>query len=105
MKTRGTLLMLMVVLVVLGVLMVPCQYVRAKAADGIVTTDYFVSHTSIEPFYAQYNLDPHVVIHVREVVMAGRERTVPKDGKVYCWYMARLFRAQSRLISTMRIAR
>jgi pimeloyl-ACP methyl ester carboxylesterase len=74
--------MLMVVLIVLGVPMIPCQYARAKAADGIVTTDYFVSHTSIEPFYAQYNLDPQVVIHVREVVLAGRERTVPKDGKV-----------------------
>jgi hypothetical protein len=41
-----------------------------------------VSHTSSESFYAQYKLDPQVVLHVREVVLAGRERTVPKDGKV-----------------------
>jgi pimeloyl-ACP methyl ester carboxylesterase len=28
------------------------------------------------------SLDPQVVIYVREVVLSGRERTVPKDGKV-----------------------
>src|SRR5438132_2147536 len=48
----------------------------------LVTTDYFVSHTSIEPSYTQYHLEPHVVLHVREVVLAGRERTAPKEGKV-----------------------
>lgn len=47
-----------------------------------MTTDYLVSHTSSESFYAQYKLDPQVVLRVREMVLAGRERTVPKDGKV-----------------------
>jgi pimeloyl-ACP methyl ester carboxylesterase len=69
------------VLFTLGVLMAP-RHVAQAAANALVTTDYFVSHTSIEPFYAQYNLDPHVVLHVREVVLAGRERTAPKDGKI-----------------------
>ena len=45
-------------------------------------TDYFISHTSNEPFYAQQNLDPSVTLHVREVVLPGRERTVAEDGKV-----------------------
>jgi pimeloyl-ACP methyl ester carboxylesterase len=51
-------------------------------ADGLRVTDYFVSHTSNEPFYTQQKLDPRVALHVREVVLAGRERTVAKDGKV-----------------------
>jgi pimeloyl-ACP methyl ester carboxylesterase len=54
----------------------------ADEADGLRVTDYFVSHTSNEPFYAQQKLDPSVALHVREVVLAGRERTVAKDGKV-----------------------
>ena len=29
-------------------------------ADGLRVTDYFVSHTSNEPFYTQQNLDPRV---------------------------------------------
>ena len=45
-------------------------------------TDYFISHTSTEPFYAEQNLDPSVTLHVREVVLPGRERTVAQDGKV-----------------------
>ena len=45
-------------------------------------TDYFISHTSTEPFYAQQKLDPSVTLHVREVVLPGRERTVARDGKV-----------------------
>jgi pimeloyl-ACP methyl ester carboxylesterase len=45
-------------------------------------TDYFVSDMSNEAFYVQQKLDPHVALHVREVVLAGRERTVAKDGKV-----------------------
>jgi pimeloyl-ACP methyl ester carboxylesterase len=45
-------------------------------------TDYFVTHTSNEPFYTENNLDPEVTLHVREVVLAGRERTVAQDGKV-----------------------
>ena len=62
--------------------MAPRLLARATAAEALVTTDYFVSHTSSEPFYAQYKLDPQVVLHVREIVLAGRERTAPKEGKV-----------------------
>jgi pimeloyl-ACP methyl ester carboxylesterase len=54
----------------------------ADEVDGLRVTDYFVSHTSNEPFYAQQKLDPSVTLHVREVVLAGRERSVAKDGKV-----------------------
>ena len=54
----------------------------ADEVDGLRVTDYFISHTSNEPFYAQQKLDPSVTLHVREVVLAGRERTVSKDGKV-----------------------
>jgi pimeloyl-ACP methyl ester carboxylesterase len=54
----------------------------AEAADGLRVNDYFVSHTSTEPFYAEQNLDPSVTLHVREVVLPGRERTVAQDGKV-----------------------
>ena len=71
-----------VVSVLLGLLMAPRLLARAAAAETLVTTDYWVSHTSSESFYAQYKLDPQVVLHVREVVLAGRERTVSKDGKV-----------------------
>lgn len=68
--------------VLLGLLVAPPLPARAAAAETLVTTDYRVSHTSSEPFYTQYKLEPQVVLHVREVVLAGRERTVPKDGKV-----------------------
>ena len=71
-----------VVSVLLGLLMAPRLLARAAAAETLVTTDYWLSHTSSESFYAQYKLDPQVVLHVREVVLAGRERTVSKDGKV-----------------------
>ena len=54
------------------------QSVAANEADGLRVTDYFISHTSNEPFYSQYKLEPRVTLHVREVVLAGRERTVPK---------------------------
>jgi pimeloyl-ACP methyl ester carboxylesterase len=54
----------------------------ANDADGLRVTDYFISHTSNEPFYSQNNLDPRVILHVREVVLPGRERTVAQDGKV-----------------------
>ena len=54
----------------------------AEDADGLRVTDYFVSHTSNEPFYTQNNLDARVTLHVREVVLPGRERTVAQDGKV-----------------------
>jgi pimeloyl-ACP methyl ester carboxylesterase len=54
----------------------------AEDADGLRVTDYFVSHTSNEPFYAEQKLDPRVSLHIREVVLPGRERTVAEDGKV-----------------------
>jgi pimeloyl-ACP methyl ester carboxylesterase len=54
----------------------------ADDVDGLRVTDYFISHKSNEPFYVQHKLDPSVTLHVREVVLVGRERTVEKDGKV-----------------------
>jgi pimeloyl-ACP methyl ester carboxylesterase len=54
----------------------------AEDTDDLRATDYFVSHTSNELFYAQNNLDSRVILHVREVVLPGRERTVAQDGKV-----------------------
>jgi pimeloyl-ACP methyl ester carboxylesterase len=51
-------------------------------AQDIVVNDYLINHKSIEPFYEQYKIDPSVVIHLREVVLSGRERTAPKEGKV-----------------------
>ncbi|MEZ5935951.1 MAG: alpha/beta hydrolase [Alphaproteobacteria bacterium] len=55
---------------------------NAAGEDSIRTTDYYISHESNEPFYARHGVDPNVLLHVREVVMAGRERTVREDGKV-----------------------
>jgi pimeloyl-ACP methyl ester carboxylesterase len=63
-------------------LMVGVHSAVAEDADGLRVTDYFISHTSNEPFYAEQNLDPSVTLHVREVVLPGRERTVAQDGKV-----------------------
>lgn len=54
----------------------------AEDAGGLRVTDYFISHTSNEPFYAKKKLDPSVILHVREVALPGRERTVAQDGKV-----------------------
>jgi pimeloyl-ACP methyl ester carboxylesterase len=56
--------------------------VTQVGAVDIVTNDYFLNHKSIEPFYDQYKIDPSVVIHLREVVLAGREKTAPLEGKV-----------------------
>ena len=58
------------------------QVVAADEDTQLRTTDYYISHTSRDPFYTKHNLDPNVIIHVREVVLAGRERTVAKDGKI-----------------------
>ena len=55
---------------------------EAAADPGLRTTDYYLSHESKEPFYRQHNLPPDVVVHVREVVAAGNERTAGKDNKV-----------------------
>ncbi len=69
-------------LIVIGISLASGQYFIIHAADGIVSTDYFVNHKSSEPAYEQYKLDPNVLIRVREVVLAGGERTAPSQGKV-----------------------
>jgi pimeloyl-ACP methyl ester carboxylesterase len=66
----------------LAVSLVGLHAAVAEDAGGLRVTDYFISHTSNEPSYAQHNLDPTVTLHVREVVLPGRERTVAQDGKV-----------------------
>lgn len=58
------------------------QSAVANDNHALRTTDYFINHTSGEPFYGQNNLDPNVILHVREVILAGRERTVAKANKV-----------------------
>ena len=63
-------------------LLVGLRSAIAEDADGLRVTDYFISHTSNEPFYAEQNLDPRITLHVREVVLPGRECTVAQDGKV-----------------------
>jgi pimeloyl-ACP methyl ester carboxylesterase len=63
-------------------LMIGIEAAQAAENTGLITTDYFLSHQSKEPFYREQNLDPHVVLHVREVVAAGTERTAGKDNKV-----------------------
>lgn len=54
----------------------------AETTDQLATNTYFINHVSTDPFYTEHNLDPNVVIHGREVVMSGRERTAPMKGKV-----------------------
>jgi len=78
-KINNWFLAILAILVVLGVLIAPIKH---SLADEIVSNDYFLNHKSIEPFYEQYKLDPNVVIHVREVVLAGCERTAPMQGKI-----------------------
>ena len=63
-------------------LMISTQTTQATEQVGLITTDYFLSHESNEPFYREQNLEPDVVLHVREVVVAGTERTAGKDNKV-----------------------
>lgn len=57
-------------------------FVNSSFAQDIRTTDYFINHQSVEPSYQENKLDPSVVIHVREVVLAGNERAAAKQGKV-----------------------
>jgi pimeloyl-ACP methyl ester carboxylesterase len=64
-------------------LMISTQAIGATEDVGLITTDYFISHESKEPFYREQNLDPTVVLHVREVVAAGTERTAGKENKVF----------------------
>lgn len=78
-KVNNRFFAILGVFVLLGALIAPLKH---SHADTIVSNDYFINHKSIEPFYGQYKLDPNVVIHVREVVLAGRERTAPLEGKV-----------------------
>jgi alpha-beta hydrolase superfamily lysophospholipase len=59
-----------------------CHRRDAKPCDASCPACPFLTTTSNEPFYAQRNLDPSVTLHVREVVLPGRERTVGQDGKV-----------------------
>jgi pimeloyl-ACP methyl ester carboxylesterase len=70
---------LLAVGILTGILIFP---VSLSNAAELVTNDYFLNHKSIEPFYAQYKLNPTVLIHVREVVLAGRERSAPGKGRV-----------------------
>jgi pimeloyl-ACP methyl ester carboxylesterase len=67
------------IIAILGFLTIPFS---GALAGGLVTTDYFLNHQSIEPVYKAKKLDPTVLIHVREVVLQGRERTAPAEGKV-----------------------
>jgi pimeloyl-ACP methyl ester carboxylesterase len=78
-KRGKRFLFILPALIIIGIVITPS--LRSVSAD-IVTNDYFLSHKSIEPSYEQYKLDPSVVIHLREVVLAGRERTAPNEGKV-----------------------
>ena len=70
------------VLFFLPVLLVSWQTALPAESGDLRTTDYFLSHVSSEPFYAQQGLSPNVLLHVREVVEAGTERTAGKDNKV-----------------------
>jgi len=54
----------------------------SPARADLLTTDYFVNHKSSDDAYAQAKADPTVLIHVREVVLAGNERSAPRTGKV-----------------------
>ena len=78
-KLNNQFFAILALLIIIGALIAPMKY---SYATEIVSNDYFLNHKSIEPFYGQYKLDPNVVIHVREVVLAGRERTAPKQGKI-----------------------
>ena len=81
-KVNGWFFATLTTLIIIGVGFASGQYFLVYAADGIVRNDYYANHKSIEPFYGQYKLDPNVVIHVREVVLAGGERFAPLYGKV-----------------------
>jgi pimeloyl-ACP methyl ester carboxylesterase len=78
-KTNNWFFLILAVLVIIGALVAPIKY---SHAIDIVTNDYFLNHKSIESIYKEKNLDPTVLIHVREVVLKGRERTAPAEGKV-----------------------
>lgn len=78
-KTRYRFLAIFAFLVLIAALL---ALMKSSHAGEIITNDYYINHKSIEPFYGQHKLDPSVLIHVREVVLAGRELTAPKQGKI-----------------------
>ena len=53
-----------------------------KYPETLIRKDHYIDHISVEPFYARHNLDPKVVLHVREVVQANAIDTVKETGKV-----------------------
>jgi len=50
--------------------------------DVFRTTDYYISHHSKEPFYSDHQIDPTVLLHIREVVRPGIEGSIHKSGRV-----------------------
>ena len=60
-------------------LLMPITLVQAN--DGLRTTDYYLHHQSKEPFYAEQGMSSDVIVHVREVILPGREASVASDGK------------------------
>jgi len=48
----------------------------------IATTDFAVTHRSIDDSYKVAKIDPTVSLHVREVVLSGNERRTSMEGKV-----------------------
>lgn len=81
MRRRATLLVLCSMAVV-GVALAAATAHAQNDVGGLATYAYYVNHVSTEPFYERHGLDPNVVLHVKEVVMAGRERTAAGEGKV-----------------------
>ena len=67
----------------LSLLFVVCVFAEFASADeGLRSVDYYINHNSLEPFYDNHSIDSGVLLHIREVVAEGRERSVGKDGKV-----------------------
>lgn len=67
----------------LSLLYIVCIFTEvATANEGLRSVDYYINHTSLEPFYENHATDSSVLLHLREVVAKGRERSVGKDGKV-----------------------
>ncbi len=50
--------------------------------EDLRVTDFFVAHISNDPFYSLAKIDNRVSLHMREVVVAGRERSAAVDGRV-----------------------
>jgi pimeloyl-ACP methyl ester carboxylesterase len=78
-KMSNRFFLIPAVLIIMGALHASMTY---SHANEVITNDYFVNHESIEPIYQEKKLDPTVLIHVREVVLRGRERTAPAEGKI-----------------------